>query len=123
MNNDIFVLCIDNRGYSASLEQRKVYRAMSDPAAEKHAMVRVVDESSEDYLFPAKLFVPISLPQAAAKAFRASRRPRPARPLSQRLSPGAEARRRSRPTSRPTQATQDLRPRRPQPKVPAKPPA
>jgi hypothetical protein len=74
--NYTFVLCIDNRGYAASLEQRKVYRAMSDPAAEKHAMVRVVDESSEDYLFPAKLFVPIAVPEAAAKAFRASGRAR-----------------------------------------------
>jgi hypothetical protein len=79
MSNDTFVLCIDNRGYAASLEQRKVYRTMTDPVAEKHAMVRVVDESSEDYLFPAKLFVPIAVPQAAAKAFRAprSRGPRP----------------------------------------------
>lgn len=87
MSNDTFVLCIDNRGYGGSLEQRKVYRAMSDPVAEKHAMVRVVDESSEDYLFPAKLFVPIAVPRAAAKAFRASRasrRPRAARALSRR---------------------------------------
>lgn len=58
MRNDTFVLCIDNQGYGASLERRKVYRAMSDPAAEKHGLVRVVDESSEDYLFPAKLFAP-----------------------------------------------------------------
>jgi hypothetical protein len=57
MRNDTFVLCIDNQGYGASLEQGKVYRAMSDPAAERHAMVRVVDESTEDCLFPAKLFV------------------------------------------------------------------
>jgi len=81
VHNDTFVLCIDNRGYGVSLEQRKVYRAMSDPEAEKHAMVRVVDESSEDYLFPAKLFVPIAVPRAAAKAFRVMRRPRPARPV------------------------------------------
>lgn len=84
MSDDTFVLCIDNRGYVASLEQRKVYRALSDPVAEKHAMVRVVDESSEDYLFPAKLFVPIAVPRAAVKAFRASRGPRAARALSRR---------------------------------------
>jgi hypothetical protein len=88
MSNDTFVLCIDNRGYAASLEQRKVYRAMSDPAAEKHAMVRVVDESSEDYLFPAKLFVPIAVPQAAAKAFRASARARGARSASGAVATG-----------------------------------
>jgi hypothetical protein len=69
MNDETFVLCIDNRGYAASLEQRKVYRAMSDPGAEQHGMVRVIDESGEDYLFPAKLFVPIAVPREAAKAF------------------------------------------------------
>ena len=90
MSNDTFLLCIDNRGYGASLEQRKVYRAMSDPMAEKHAMVRVVDESSEDYLFPAKLFVPIAVPRAAAKAFRAPHRPLPVQPRRRRLSTGAE---------------------------------
>lgn len=84
MSDETFVLCIDNRGYGASLEQRKVYRVLSDPVAAKHAMVRVVDESSEDYLFPAKLFVPIAVPRAAARAFRASREPRAARALSRR---------------------------------------
>jgi len=69
MSNETFVLCIKSGGYSASLEQRKVYRTMSDPAAEGHGMVRVVDESGEDYLFPTKLFVPIAVPTAAAKAF------------------------------------------------------
>jgi hypothetical protein len=117
MSNDTFVLCIDNRGYAASLEQRKVYRAMSDPAAEKHALVRVVDESSEDYLFPAKLFVPIAVPQAAAKAFRASRGTRPA-PLRRRLSPGAAPRRGPRPVSRPAAtAARDRRSRKPRPTV------
>jgi hypothetical protein len=69
MSDATFVLCIDNGGYAASLEQRKVYRTVSDPGAEQHGMVRVIDESGEDYLFPAKLFVPIAVPQAAAKAF------------------------------------------------------
>ncbi len=74
MSSETYVLCIENRGYGASLERRKVYRSIGDPLAERHAMVRVVDESSEDYLFPAKLFVPIAVPQAAAKAFRPARR-------------------------------------------------
>jgi hypothetical protein len=69
MSDEIFVLCISNGGYSASLEQRKVYRAKHDPLAEHHGMIRVVDESGEDYLFPAKLFVRISVPREAAKAF------------------------------------------------------
>jgi hypothetical protein len=69
MSDETFVLCIDNRGYAASLEQRKVYRMMSDPQAGKHGMIRIVDESGEDYLFPAKLFVSIAMPRAAVKVF------------------------------------------------------
>jgi len=69
MSDESFVLCVDNAGYAASLEPRKVYRAIDDPSAEKHGMVRVVDESGEDYLFPARLFVPIAVPRAAAKVF------------------------------------------------------
>lgn len=68
MSDETFVLYINNRGYAASLERRKVYRARHDPLAEHHGMIRVVDESREDYLFPAKLFVRISVPRAAAKA-------------------------------------------------------
>jgi len=112
VSNDTFVLCIDNRGYGASLEERKVYLAMSDPVAEKHAMIRVVDESSEDYLFPAKLFVPIVVPQAAARAFR------PSRPgqAGQRIAPGAEPRGGPRSMARPaTAAARDRRPRKPRP--------
>ncbi len=69
MNDETFVLCVDNRGYAASLERRKVYRLMSDSQAETHGMLRIVDESGEDYLYPAKLFVPIAVPRAAVKAF------------------------------------------------------
>ena len=69
MSDPTFVLCINNRGYAASLEKRKVYRLMSDPQAEAHGMLRVVDESGEDYLYPAQLFVPIAVPGAAVKAF------------------------------------------------------
>jgi len=59
-----FVVCISNEGYQASLEPRKVYQVLSDQEAESHKMLRVIDESEEDYLFPASLFRPISLPQA-----------------------------------------------------------
>jgi hypothetical protein len=52
------VLCIDNSQYPASLEALKTYRALpslpEDPAA---GMIRVVDESGEDYLYPSKCFV------------------------------------------------------------------
>jgi hypothetical protein len=64
-----FVLCIGNEGYAASLEPRKVYQMLSDPSAEEHGLLRVIDESGEDYLFPADYFVPIQVPQKAEKAF------------------------------------------------------
>jgi hypothetical protein len=56
-----FVLCLANDGYEVSLEPRKIYAALRDPDAAKHDQVRVVDESGEDYLFPASLFAPIQL--------------------------------------------------------------
>jgi hypothetical protein len=56
-------------GVPASLELRKVYRVVSDPAADSQGLVRVVDESGEDYLYPNKFFVPIEIPKAAVRAF------------------------------------------------------
>lgn len=63
-----FLLCVRNDDYPASLEVRKVYRAIPDPGAAARHYVRIIDESGDDYLFPESYFVPIELPQAAAKA-------------------------------------------------------
>src|SRR5689334_7902348 len=62
------VICIDNKGYAVSLEKRKIYIALRDAAAEKHGLLRVVDESGEDYLYPKKSFRSIALPQAVKRA-------------------------------------------------------
>jgi hypothetical protein len=62
-----FVVCLKNNSYEASLEPRKIYQVLPDKEAESHKMIRVVDESGEDYLFPASLFSPISLPQTLVK--------------------------------------------------------
>jgi len=62
-----FVVCIKNEGYQASLEPRKIYQVLPDAEAESHKMLRVIDESGEDYLFPASFFSPISLPQTLIK--------------------------------------------------------
>jgi len=62
------VVCIENEGYSASLERRKIYVALRAPAAEKHRLLRVIDESGEDYLYPNVFFRAIALPQAIKKA-------------------------------------------------------
>jgi hypothetical protein len=67
-----FAICIQNEGYPASLELWKVYRILPDEKAEKHQLIRVVDESGEDYLYSKSWFVPIKLPQAAEKAMLAA---------------------------------------------------
>ncbi|MBN2589868.1 MAG: hypothetical protein JXA96_08390 [Sedimentisphaerales bacterium] len=60
LHNERYVLCLDNNNYPASLEVRKIYLCVSDPDSESHGMIRVIDESGEDYLYPASLFVPIA---------------------------------------------------------------
>lgn len=56
-----FLLCIDNEGYEASLEIRKLYQTIPDKEAERHNQVRVIDESGEDYLYPSAFFAPVRL--------------------------------------------------------------
>jgi hypothetical protein len=58
-----FAVCIDNTQYPASLELHKIYRVLPDEDAAKDGDIRVIDESGEDYLYPAEWFVPIKLPQ------------------------------------------------------------
>ena len=65
-----FVVCVRNTGYAASLEVRKIYTALSDRSAEAHGMLRVVDESGEDYLYPAKFFMAVDLPQPLRNVLR-----------------------------------------------------
>jgi hypothetical protein len=66
------VVCISNDGYSASLEKRKIYVALRDTGAETQGLVRIIDESGDDYLYPAAYFRPIDLPQSLAKAILAA---------------------------------------------------
>lgn len=65
---DQLVVCVDNDGYPASLETRKIYVALTDADAEKHGMLRVVDESGADYLYPQAMFRSIELPPAVKDA-------------------------------------------------------
>ncbi len=64
-----FVVCIKNKDYSASLELLKIYQVLADDYASEHRYIRVIDESGEDYLYPADFFVPIEVPQAVEKVF------------------------------------------------------
>lgn len=69
-----FVLCINNEGNPASLIIGKVYCKLTDPEAESHDMLRIIDEDlsePEGYLYPASLFVPVELPEAAKQVLMA----------------------------------------------------
>jgi len=68
-NHVTYVLCVKNRGYTVSLEARKIYRVLSDAKASARGMLRVIDESGEDYLFPESFFVPIDVPKKATRLF------------------------------------------------------
>ena len=67
-----FAICVQNEGYPASLELWKVYRVLPDEKGARHNMIRVIDESGEDYLFSASYFVPVELPQAVESALLAA---------------------------------------------------
>ncbi len=64
------VICISNDEYPASLEVRKIYEVLPDSEAAPHQLVRIVDESGEDYLYPAAYFVPVELPRPVRAALK-----------------------------------------------------
>jgi hypothetical protein len=63
-----YVLCVKNDGYPASLLVRRLYVHVPDRAAGARGLVRVIDESGEDYLYPEALFVHIALPRPISRA-------------------------------------------------------
>ena len=63
-----FVICINNQGYEASLERMKIYRKIGDEKVEGNHLIRVIDESGEDYLYPDEFFTAIQLPKTALDA-------------------------------------------------------
>jgi hypothetical protein len=62
-----FALCIDNTDYQASLILGKVYQILPDPRATKDDLVRIVDESGEDYLYHKDHFVFVDFPRSIKK--------------------------------------------------------
>jgi hypothetical protein len=68
-NNAQYVVCIRNEDYPVSLELRKIYQVVADVRANEHQLIRVIDESGEDYLYPIDYFVPVELPQKAMNVF------------------------------------------------------
>jgi hypothetical protein len=63
-----FAVCIRNKGYAASLELRKLYPVLPDADAEANGLIRVIDESGDDYLYPAQLFQRLALPNEIQRA-------------------------------------------------------
>lgn len=63
-----FAVCVNNAEYPASLELHKIYRVLPDENAEADGDLRIVDESGEDYLYPADYFASLELPQAVEKS-------------------------------------------------------
>ncbi len=65
-----YVVCVENADYPVSLELHKIYRTLPDEDALATGDLRIVDESGEDYLFPATAFVAISLPERVRSSLR-----------------------------------------------------
>jgi hypothetical protein len=63
-----FAVCIRNVGFGASLEVRKLYPVVADLDAEANDLIRVVDESGDDYVYPARLFQRLALPGDVQRA-------------------------------------------------------
>ena len=66
-NEKHFVVCVRNDEYEGALELRKIYEVLEDRDAEPHDLIRVIDESGEDYLYSRDWFLPIQLPQNIEK--------------------------------------------------------
>jgi hypothetical protein len=87
-----FAVCVNNKGYLASLEVGKLYRVIPDKEAERHGYLRVVDESGEDYAYSSERFFPLEIPTRLKRALRAV----PANRTLQRASTRARAAERQR---------------------------
>ena len=67
-----YAICVNNTDYPAALELRKIYRILPDADAGEDGDLRVIDESGEDYLYPADYFVVVDFPANAIRALRKS---------------------------------------------------
>lgn len=65
-----FAVCINNEGHAADLERWKIYQVIPDRDAEKHRLIRVIDESGEDYLYPKACFALVDLPPRVRRLYR-----------------------------------------------------
>jgi hypothetical protein len=75
-----YAICVDNTEYPVALELHKVYRVLPDKEAFQDGDLRIVDESGEDYLYPASYFLPVDLPRNVVRIMNkaSTRRTQPA---------------------------------------------
>ena len=66
----VFAVCLNNEGYLVSLEAGKLYEVIPDAEAEKHGLIRVIDESGEDYGYSVERFFVLDVPRALEKALK-----------------------------------------------------
>ena len=69
-----FALCVDNSEYPVSLELHKIYRLIADQDASEDGDLRVIDESGDDYLYPAEWFITIHVPPQISRRLTRGRR-------------------------------------------------
>lgn len=65
MNKFQFAICLNNEGYEDDLKVRMVYQVLPDESAARSNYLRIVDETGEDYLYPATCFVLVDVPEGA----------------------------------------------------------
>lgn len=69
-----FVICINSGEYRASLEACKLYEVKPDSKAKTHGLLRILDESGEDYLYPASFFEPVKLSDTTVRKLATTKR-------------------------------------------------
>jgi hypothetical protein len=62
-------MCVHNEGYEIDLTIHKVYRAIPDRRADQHGLVRIVDDTDEDYFYPMSMFLAVELSAEAEQTF------------------------------------------------------
>ena len=68
-----YVVCLENRGHRESLVVRRLYPVYPDPIAERHGMIRIVDESGEDYVYPKAMFANVGISRSTERKLEAAR--------------------------------------------------
>lgn len=63
-----YVICLSNEGYAASPEVRKLYELIPDAKTEAKHCIRIVDEDSEDYVYPEKMFIAMEVSESVSRA-------------------------------------------------------